>query len=126
MKKNKKVWLIAIPLILILSYLIYDSFSQPSIKDLPGDFEEVAFVRNEQNKGGITRVYAVTVGDQLNAKYDACADLFPTNDFNSVTRIFFFDKNKPYPTVLDIEPPYYDTSKYEAINIIKRTGSKPD
>ncbi|MCA5005498.1 hypothetical protein [Sphingobacterium bovistauri] len=123
MKKSKKVWLVAIPLILILGYMIWDSYSQPSIGDIPGEFEEVAFVRNEQNKGGVERIYAVTVGDLSNAKYEACAELFPTNDFNSVTRVFFFDKNKPYPTTLTLEPPHYDTSKYEAINIIKRRGS---
>ena len=123
MKKNRKVWLLAVPLIIIFGYMIWDSYSQPGIKDIPGEFEEVAFVRNEQNKGGIERIYAVTVGDLANANYDACAELFPTNDFNSVTRVFFFDKNKPYPTTLTIEPPHYDTSKYEAINIVKRRGS---
>ncbi len=124
MKTKKKVWFIAIPIILLLSYLIYDSFSQPSLKDIPGQFEEVAFARNEQNKGGIVRVYAVTVGDLNNAQYDDAADLFPTNDYNSMTRIFFFDKNKPFPTEVKVEPPYYDVEKYEAVQIVKRTGSK--
>ena len=124
MKKNKKVWFLAIPLILLLGYLIYDSYSQPSLKNISGDFEEVAFVRNEQNKGGIIRIYAVTVGDIMHADYKAAAELFPTNDFNSVTRIFFFDKKNDYPTTLSIDPPYFDTVKYEAINIIKKTGNK--
>lgn len=124
MKKSKKVWLVAIPLILILSYLIWDSYSQPTINDIPGEFEEVAFVRNEQNKGGIVRIYAVTVGDIANADFDACADLFPTNDYNSVTRIFFFDKSKAFPTTLSLESPFYDTTQYAAINIVKRYGSK--
>lgn len=122
--KNKKIVLIIIPLVLILGYLIWDSYSQPSIRDIPGDFEEVAFVRNEQNKGGIVRIYAVTVGDPLKANYDACADLFPTNDYNSVTRIFFFDKKGDFPNELKLDPPYYDTTKYNAINIVKRSGTK--
>ena len=123
MKNYRKVWLLAVPLIIILGYMIWDSYSQPGIEDIPGDFEEVAFVRNEQNKGGIERIYAVTVGDLANANFDACAELFPTNDYNSVTRIFFFDKNQPYPTTLSLEPPHYDNAKYEAVNIIKRRGS---
>lgn len=123
MMKNRRLWIIAIALITMLGYFIYDTYKQPSIEDIPGDFTEVAFVRNEQNKGGIIRVYAVTVGDPLNAKYDACADLFPTNDFNSITRIYFFNKNEPYPTSLSIEPPHYDTAQFNAINILKRTGS---
>lgn len=121
-KKRKKIWFIAIPLILIFGYFIYDAYSQPSIEELPGGFQEVAFVRNENNKGGIIRIYAVTVEDQLNAQYEQCADMFPVNDYGSVTKIYFFDKNKPYPTELKLEDPHYDASKYEAINILSRRG----
>lgn len=124
MQKNKRIWWIALGLIIILGYGIWEAFNQPSIEDLPGEFKEVAFVRNEQNKGGIIRVYAVTVGDPANAKYDACADLFPTNDFGSLTKIYFFDKNKPFPTTLQIEPPHYDGNQYEATMILKRTGKE--
>jgi len=123
MKGKRKFWIIAIGLILLLGYGIWEAYNQPSIKDLPGDFEEVAFVRNEQNKGGIMRVYAVTVGDMTNAKFDACADMFPTNDYGSITKIYFFDKSKPFPINLAIEPPHYDTNQYEAVMILKRTGS---
>ncbi|MFD1164989.1 hypothetical protein ACFQ2C_05135 [Sphingobacterium daejeonense] len=123
-KKSKKLWIIAVPLILILGYFIYDAYSQPSIEDIPGDFTEVAFVRNENNKGGIIRIYAVTVGDQLNAQYDKCADMFPVNDYGSITKVYFFDKNKPFPTSLNLEEPHYDTAKYEAINILSRRGLK--
>jgi len=123
-EKSKKLWIIAVPLILILGYFIYDAYSQPSIEDIPGDFTEVAFVRNENNKGGIIRIYAVTVGDQLNAQYDKCADMFPVNDYGSITKVYFFDKNKPFPTSLNLEEPHYDTAKYEAINILSRRGLK--
>lgn len=120
--KSKKIIYISIALIIVLGYAIYQSFSQPGIEDLQGGFEEVAFVRNDQNKGGIVRIYAVTVEDPVNAEYDACADLFPVNDYNSITRIYFFDKQSPYPKELSLEPPYYDTARFNAINIIKRTG----
>ena len=123
MRGTKKIWWIAAGLIIILGYGIWEAFSQPSIEDLPGDFKQVGFVRNEQNKGGIIRIYAVSVGDLANAKYEACADLFPTNDYGSVTKIYFFDKNKPVPTTLTIDPPHYDSKQYEAIMILKRTGN---
>lgn len=122
--KIKKVWLFAIPLICFLGYFIWDAYSQPSIADIPGDFQEVAFIRNEQNKGGIIRIYAVTVGDPLNAQYEKAADLFPTNDYGSVTKVFFFDMKKPFPTAVTVKEPHYDTAKYEAINIQKRYGSR--
>ncbi len=123
-KKNKKLWLLATALLVVLAYALWDSFSQPGIDSLPGKFEEVAFVRNEQNKGGIIRIYAVTVGNLEKADYKACAELLPVNDFNSTTKVYFFDKTQPYPTTLTIAPPHYDTTQYQAINIVKRTGKK--
>jgi hypothetical protein len=41
MKKNKRVWLIIIPILAILAFMLKDSFTQKSIEDLPGDFKEV-------------------------------------------------------------------------------------
>ncbi len=122
-KRSRKIWFIALALVLVLVYAVWDSYKESGIETLPGEFEEVAFVRNDQNKGGITRIYAVSVGDIEKADYNACADLFPINDFNSITKVYFFDKDSPYPTALDIEPPHYDTVKYHAINIVKRTGN---
>ena len=124
MQRNKRFWWIAIGLIIILGYGVWEAFNQPSIEDLPGDFKQVAFVRNEQNKGGIIRIYAVTVGDLSNAKFDACADLFPVNDYGSVTKIYFFDESTPFPTTLTIDPPHYDTTKFNAVSILRRTGQK--
>jgi len=123
MQKNRKKWIVVIPLILIIGYFMYDAFTQKSIKDLKGDFKEVAFVRNEQNKGGIIRIYAVTVGDPTYAEYDKCADMFPVNDYASLTKIYFFDANQAYPTTLTLEEPHYDITKYKAVNILKRRGS---
>lgn len=124
MQQNKKIWIFGIAIILVISYLIYDAYSQPTLKDIAGDFEQVAFVRNDQNKGGIIRIYAVTTGDLENANFEQAANIFPTNDINSITRIYFFDKANPFPTSLSLNPPYYDTAKYDAIQIIKRSGTK--
>lgn len=121
--KNKRYILLLIPVLILIGYFIYDSYNQPSIKDLPGNFEEVAFVRNEQNKGGVIRIYAVTVGDLEHADFDACAALFPTNDYGSLTTVYFFDKKAPFPTTLKIDAPHYDSQKYQAISIVKRTGA---
>lgn len=124
MRKNKRIWLIVVLLGIVVFFGIREAFNQPSIEDLPGDFTETAFVRNEQNKGGIIRIYAVSVGDMQHADYEACADLFPTNDYGSVTKIYFFDKKKGYPEELSIEAPHYDTDRYEAIMILRRTGNE--
>lgn len=124
-RKKKKIWWVVAGVIVILGYLIYESYTQPTIEDLPGDFKEVAFVRNENNKGGIIRIYAVSVGDPANAKYDACANMFPVNDYGSLTRVYFFDSSQPFPTELSLEEPHYDTSQYSAIGIQSRRGNEP-
>ncbi|MBB2949665.1 MULTISPECIES: hypothetical protein [Sphingobacterium] len=122
MKKNKRVWLIIIPILAILAFMLKDSLTQKSIEDLPGEFKEVAFVRNEQNKGGIIRIYAISVGKPAEADYKACIDLLPVNDYGSSTTAYFFDKNTPYPTSLTIEAPHYDGKKFQAIQISKKSG----
>ncbi|MDM1294097.1 hypothetical protein HX021_07285 [Sphingobacterium sp. N143] len=124
MKKNKRIWLLVIPILVLLGLILKDSFTQKSIEDLPGGFKEVAFVRNEQNKGGIVRIYAVTVGDILNADYAACLDLMPVNDYGSTTTVYFFDRSLPYPTKLEINAPHFDTTKFKAIQISKKYGKK--
>ena len=123
MKKNKRVWLIIIPILAILAFMLKDSFTQKSIEDLPGDFQEVAFVRNEQNKGGIIRIYAISVGNPAQADYQACIDLLPVNDYGSSTTAYFFDKNAPYPTSLTVEAPHYDGKQFQAIQISKKSGT---
>lgn len=123
-RKKGKIWWFSSALIILVGYFIWDSYSQPTISDIPGDFEEVAFVRNEQNKGGIIRVYAVTVGNPSQALYEECADMLPVNDYGSVTKVYFFDKNQPYPTTLHIDEPHFDTDKFEAIRIVRRHGAR--
>lgn len=122
MRSNKLIWFGA-ALVLLVGYFVWDSYSQPDISSIKGRFEEVAFVRNEQNKGGIIRIYAVTVQDVYDANYEACAETFPVNDFGSYTKIYFFDKSKPYPTELSIEEPHFDTNAFQAVRIIKKNGS---
>ncbi|AIM37802.1 hypothetical protein ACFX5U_14000 [Sphingobacterium sp. SG20118] len=122
MKKNKRIWLIIVPILAILAFMFKDSFTQKSIEDLPGNFKEVAFVRNEQNKGGIIRIYAISVGNPTEADYKACLDLLPVNDYGSTTTAYFFDQHAPYPTSLTLEAPHYDGNQFHAIQISKKSG----
>jgi hypothetical protein len=91
----------------LLVWFIVDAASQPSPQDLPGDFQEVALFRNENNTGPIVRVYAVTVGDtnrwQEMQQYGA---LMPYTKYGT-TKVFFFAKNAPHPTQLQQAPPHF-------------------
>jgi hypothetical protein len=46
-------------------WIMVDSFSQPGVGDLKGEFKEVSFYRNENNTGPIIRIYAVYSPDSL-------------------------------------------------------------
>ena len=91
----------------LLIWFIVDAASQPSPQDLPGDFQEVALFRNENNTGPIVRLYAVTVGDtsrwEQMQQYGA---LMPYTKYGT-TKVFFFAKNGPSPTRLQLAPPHF-------------------
>jgi hypothetical protein len=91
----------------LLIWFIVDTARQPSPQDLPGDFQEVALFRNENNTGPIVRVYAVTVGDtsrwQEMQQYGA---LMPYTKYGT-TKVFFFAKQGPHPTQLQLAPPHF-------------------
>ena len=114
MKTRSRLWLLIPPLVLIGVFILRDTLLQPSIRDVAGDFEEVAFVRNEQNKGGIVRIYAFTVSDTIHADYLACGNLLPHNEYGSVTMAYFFETGKPAPTKLLLDSPHFDTDRFHA------------
>ncbi len=95
--------------------LLVDILTQRGVSDVAGGFEEIAFVRNEQNKGGIVRIYAFTVSDTAAADYLACGNLLPHNDYGSTTVAYFFEKGKPAPDRLKLDSPHVDADRYRAI-----------
>lgn len=99
MKLNRKT-LFIILIATFFTYIIYDSFFQPSENDLRGNFTEVAFYRNEQNTGPIVRIYAVTVNDTLWKEMKTYGDYKPHNKYGN-TKVYFFHENQPAPTVLN-------------------------
>lgn len=80
----------------LLGWFVYDSLSQPTGQDLPGNFQEVASYRNENNTGPITRVAAVTVADTLWREMRQYGDLAPYTKYGKTT-IYFFRQGQPAP-----------------------------
>ncbi|MBD1398420.1 hypothetical protein H9Q13_14710 [Pontibacter sp. JH31] len=110
--------LLAITAVLIV-YFIYDSFSQPSVDDLKGDFKEVAFYRNENNTGPIVRIYAVTVADTLWQEMEQYGNYMPHTKYGT-TRVYFFLNSLPAPAQVQpgqqhIAPEFapYTLARYE-------------
>ncbi len=122
--KKRTFRIVLIGIALFIGFMILkDSFTQRGIKDLPGGFEEVAFVRNEQNKGGIIRIYAFSVEYPERADYHACGDLLPYNEYGSATIAYFFKKGEPMPKHLVIDSPHFEASAFSPIaTYTKRSG----
>jgi hypothetical protein len=81
---------------LLLGWFVYDSLSQPTGQDLPGNFQEVATYRNENNMGPIVRVFAVTVADTLWTEMRQYGDLMPYTKYGN-TKVYFFRQGQPVP-----------------------------
>lgn len=81
---------------LLVAYILYDSFSQPTTADLKGNYKEVALYRNENNTGPVMRIYAVTVEGQPWEEMQKYGDMMPYTKLGSTT-VYFFDENQPAP-----------------------------
>ena len=83
-------------------------------------FEKVAYVRNENNQGGIYQYYAYTVSDTAQADYIALMEMLPFSGKTGETTVYFFDKNRPYPAVLTLEVPNFDVYQYQPVAVYVR------
>ena len=83
----------------VITYIVFDSTSQPSVNDLKGGFKEVAVYRNENNTGPITRIYAVTAKETLWEEMEKYGNLMPYTKYGT-TKVYFFQTAKPAPDKL--------------------------
>ena len=83
----------------VITYIVFDSTSQPNVNDLKGNFKEVAVYRNENNTGPITRIYAVTTNGTLLDEMKKYGDLMPYTKYGT-TKVYFFQEAKPFPNKL--------------------------
>jgi hypothetical protein len=92
----KPKYLVIAALALLLGWFVFDSLSQPGVGDLPGNFQEIATYRNENNTGPIVRVYAVTVADTLWHTMRQYGDFMPHTKYGN-TKVYFFRRGQPVP-----------------------------
>lgn len=123
MKRHRKL-LVVFVVLAFGTLLALDLLRHPGPSDLKGEFKEIAFVRNEQNKAGIIRIYAFRVSDTTGADYLGCGDLLPHNDYGSLTKAFFFDADGPAPETIRLEPPHFDTTRYDPVAVYTKGKDK--
>lgn len=122
MKKGKVIG--GIVLLAILAWIYLNFAKIPNRSDLPGGFEEVAFVRNENNLGTVLLYYAFTVKDTTIANYEALGKTLPFNKTSGVTTAFFFHGSAP--DKLTLEAPHYDTTRFRPVRVytIDKVGNR--
>ncbi len=98
--KNKKTFII-LAVLAIVGVMIWNVVNEPGIKDLKGNFKEVAFSRNEQNTGPVIRVYAVIVSGEPWKEMEQYGNYMPHTKYGKTT-IYFFKADKPYPSSLSL------------------------
>lgn len=98
--KGKKLFLgvAAVVLVLVLA-ITWQSFTQPGVQDLQGDFQRVAFYKNENNTGPVHRVYAVSTADTLWQEMEKYGNYMPHTKYGT-TSVYFFHHSSPKPQKL--------------------------
>ncbi|HEX7367332.1 MAG TPA: hypothetical protein VF273_09560 [Pelobium sp.] len=118
---NRKTILISTVVILI-GAMIYNSLSQPGIKNLAAKFKEITFVRNEQNDGPILRAYVVTVDTANFVDMKTYGNFMPHNKYGN-TKVYFFAQNKPFPKTLSlITPVFAEQFKKNCLAVYEKNG----
>src|SRR5690606_9501015 len=115
-RKYRKL-VIGLVVVAFAALMVGDLFRHRGPADLKGGFREIAFARNEQNKGGIVRIYAFTVADTAGADYLGCGELLPHNEYGSTTKVYFFEAGKPVPQSLQLEPPHFDATQFHPVAV---------
>ncbi|GGF41774.1 hypothetical protein [Echinicola rosea] len=112
MKNTKKLYyLIGILVLVLLVWMVNDTFTQPGVKDLHTTFREVSAYRNENNTGPIRRIYAVEVSDTVWHELEQYGKLMPHTKYGK-TQVYFFMENTQAPEDINGEEPYFDPARY--------------
>src|SRR5690606_2668109 len=99
MKKLPLKYIFFSVILIVVILIVGQSLTQPGVADLETEFEEVAFYRNENNTGPVIRVYVVAVSDTSRGDLEQYVGFMPHNKYGN-TKVFFFLKDKPYPTAV--------------------------
>lgn len=106
MKRSVWIWIATVSIFAII--MVYQYLQLDNASNLKGGFERVAYIRNENNQGGIYQYYAYTVKDIQEAEFQALVEMLPLSGKTGLTTIYFFDKKGLYPSELKLNEPHFD------------------
>lgn len=106
MKRNSLVlFLLGISVMVVLFFIVKESFSGTGTEAYQEQFEELGFYRNENNTGPVLRLYAYRALTSDPAVMKEFADLLPHTKYGR-TLVFFFEEAVIDSVALSPEAPY--------------------
>lgn len=98
----KKTYLFGPIVVALLLWFVLEATTQPGVKDLPGNPEELAFVRNENNTGPVRRIYYVSIQDTLWDAMKSYGGYMPHNKYGN-TQVYFFAEGQDLPNNIELD-----------------------
>jgi len=98
--KKYKVYILLISVLIVIA-IIWNTITEPGIKDLKSNFKEVAYIRNEQNTGPVIRIYAVSLETENWEEMEQYGNYMPHTKYGT-TRVYFFLNNSEIPEELNL------------------------
>lgn len=99
---KKRNYILILIVVAGLLYMMKDSFFQPGVEDLKGNFKEIGFTRNENNTGPILRLYSVSLTDTLWKEMETYGNYMPHTKYG-VTKVFFFIEGNSSPASISLD-----------------------
>lgn len=109
MSSKKIFYLLSFVVMLLVIWFVYESFNQPGVGQLNGDYKEIAFYRNENNTGPVKRIYAVYTPSKEWAELEQYGKYMPHTKYGTTT-VYFFDEEANTPQKLNSTSPYFETA----------------
>ena len=97
---------ILLPALALIIFFMWYSFSAEGPGDLQGNYQQVAFARNENNTGPVQRVYVFTTTDTLWQEMITCGNMMPWTKYGTTT-VWFFADGAAVPAEINWQPPHF-------------------
>lgn len=99
MSRKSLIYTITAIVLILVFFMVKDTFNQPGIADMKAGFKEIAKYRNENNTGPVQRIYVVTVKDSVWKELEDYGNLMPHTKYGN-TKVYFFMQNVSVPQSL--------------------------
>ena len=90
---------LTIGILILIFFIVKDTFNQPGIEDMKAGFKEIIKFRNANNTGPVQRIYVVTVKDSIWKEMNDYGNIMPHTKYGN-TKVYFFLENTALPKSL--------------------------